>query len=244
MEKRVNFLNYLEDTLSGLPNETASRIMDQAGGVGRIHLVFVDIIQGFCDEGVLASQRVREVVEPVRELAGFFLDRGLSADNLIFLQDAHREGAKEFAAFPPHCLRGTREAEEVKELRPFLCLEGARLFQKNATNGLFGTDREGNRFFDYLEERFAEGPTVFLVLGDCTDLCIYQNAMGIRLLANERDADARVLVSATHTRTYDMPVEAARETGAMAHDGDLMDTVFLYHMKLNGIDVVADIRAE
>ncbi len=81
----------------------------------------------------------------------------------------------------------------VDELKPLLGRDGVRVFRKNATSGLFGRDEGGERFFEYLEKRFAEGPVTFVVVGDCTDLCIYQNAMGIRLLANEHNARVRVM---------------------------------------------------
>ncbi|MDR6225013.1 isochorismatase family protein [Desmospora profundinema] len=237
------FLNYAEETLSNQPVETVSAIIEKAGGPESVHLVFVDIIRGFCDEGALASERVRKMVNPVRSLADSFLQHGLPSSNLLFLQDDHPVDAVEFAAFPPHCVRGSGEEETVAELRPLVSLPGAQVFHKNATNGLFGTNRDGEPFHTHLRRLFAE-PVTFLVLGDCTDLCIYQNAMGIRLLANEDNAQVRVIVSRSHVQTYDLPVETARENGVLAHDGDLMDQVFLYHMLLNGIEVLGGIRED
>ncbi|MFD1396938.1 isochorismatase family protein [Kroppenstedtia eburnea] len=243
MNKYKEFLNYMEADLSGLPTLQASRLLEQAGAE-RLYLVFVDIINGFCEEGALASDRVAEMVEPVRQLAQFSVSQEIPRQNLIFLQDDHTLNAVEFGSFPPHCVSGTTEADTVKELRPFLEAPGARLFRKNATNGLFGRDAEGLRFFEFLEGVFREGPATFVVTGDCTDLCIYQNATGIRLLANEHDADVRVVVSAEHTRTFDTPVETAKSIGAHAHDGEFMDHVFLYHMKLNGVEVVRTIQVD
>jgi hypothetical protein len=130
----------------------------------------------------------------------------------------------------------------VDELQPLLERGGVRVFRKNATNGLFGKDEGGERFYEYLEKRFAEGPVTFIVVGDCTDLCIYQNAMGIRLLANEHNARVRVIVPLEHVRTYDVPVEVSEKTGAPAHDGDVMDQLFAYHMMINGIEVVRTVE--
>ncbi|PTX64915.1 nicotinamidase-related amidase [Melghirimyces profundicolus] len=243
MDRRDAFLNDVEEDLAGLPSISASALVEEAGGTDRLYLVFVDILKGFCEEGPLASERVAEMVDPVRRLAGTLVEKGLPGRNLVFLQDEHAREAAEFSAFPPHCIRGTSEAETVKALQPFLRMEGARLFRKNATNALFGRDGSGRRFFEFLEEGFRQGPATFVVTGDCTDLCIYQNAMGIRLLANEHNADVRVVVSKEHVRTYDTPVETAREAGIPAHDGELMDALFLYHMKLNGIEVVQTITA-
>ncbi|OYD07700.1 isochorismatase family protein [Paludifilum halophilum] len=241
MKDRLAFWEYIDHVVSDLRTVSLPEVIEEAGGVDRVHLVLVDILRGFCAEGPLASARVNEVVQPVRGLADQLLEHGMPDQNLIFLQDSHQEKDPEFNAFPPHCVKGTDEAKVMEPLRPLLERQGVQLFLKNATNGMFGSRNDGQRFHEQVEERLQQGKAAFIVVGDCTDLCIYQNAMGIRLLANQLQADTRVIVSRRHTRTYHMSVEDAREMGAMAHDGDLMDELFLYHMKLNGIDVVQDI---
>lgn len=240
--RREQFFNHVAKRLAELPSETVSSLIEQAGGPERVVLVFVDILKGFCEEGPLASKRVAEMVSPVKALAEALLDQGVPEENLVFLNDAHPEDAVEFSAFPPHCIRGTAESEVVDELQPLLERDGVRVFCKNATNGLFGRDGDGERFFEFLEKRFAAGPVTFVVVGDCTDLCIYQNAVGIRLLANEHNARVRVVVPLEHVRTYDVSVEVAEKTGAPAHDGDVLDELFAYHMLINGVDVVRTVE--
>lgn len=240
-KRSLAFLDYAEAILSNQPVETVSTILEQAGGPESVYLVFVDIIRGFCDEGALASERVRKMVEPVRSLADAFLEKGVPGGNLLFLQDDHPQDAVEFTAFPPHCVRGSGEEETVEELRPLVEQAGAQVFRKNATSGMFGVNPDGEPFHAYLRRQFTR-PITFLLLGDCTDLCIYQNAMGIRLLANQDQAQVRVIVPQSHVQTYDLPVTVARERGGLAHDGDLMDQIFLYHMLLNGIEVPTRIR--
>jgi hypothetical protein len=63
--------------------------------------------------------------------------------------------------------------------------------------------------------------------------------MHLRLRANVMELrEARVIVPADCVQTYDMPVETANQLGILPHDGNLLHTVFLYHMALNGIEVV------
>jgi hypothetical protein len=77
------------------------------------------------------------------------------------------------------------------------------------------------------------------VVGDCTDLCVYQLAMYLRLRHNARNVPGvSVIVPANAVDTYDLPAEAAEAVGAMPHPGDFFHQVFLYHMALNGIQVV------
>jgi nicotinamidase-related amidase len=242
VDRRLAFLDEVDRRLRNLPRVSLSSVVERAGGIERVFLVLVDILKGFCDTGPLSSTRVREMVEPVRRLTAVCIERGLPEQNLLFLHDAHPEYAAQFAAFPPHCVRGTAESEVVDELRPFWELQGVMRFRKNATNGLFGVNDANEVFHAFLTDRFREGHCTFLVMGDCTDLCIYQNALGIRLLANERNADVRVLVSREHVRTYDLPVDAAEAVGALPHDGDVMDQLFTYHMWLNGVEIVQTVR--
>jgi nicotinamidase-related amidase len=244
VDRRLAFLNEVDRRLRDLPRVSLSSVAERAGGMTRVFLVLVDILKGFCDTGPLSSAHVREIVEPVRRLTAACLERGLPVGNLLFLHDAHPEHAAEFAAFPPHCIRGTAEAEIVDELRPFWELQGVNRFHKNATNGLFGVNTAKEVFHAFLTDRFREGHCTFLVMGDCTDLCIYQNALGIRLLANERNADVRVLVSREHVRTYDLSVDTAKAVGALPHDSDVMDALFTYHMWLNGVEIVQTVTQD
>ena len=91
-----------------------------------------------------------------------------------------------------------------------------------------------------LNEWIAAHPEVdtYVVVGDCTDLCTYQLAMHLRLDANARQLQRRVLVPVECVDTYDRPVDVAVEQGGLPHPADLLHAVFLYHMALNGVEVV------
>jgi hypothetical protein len=106
--------------------------------------------------------------------------------------------------------------------------------EKNSINSVLGTGLD-DWVIDHPEK------DTFIVVGDCTDLCTYQLAMYLRLDANNRMLERRVIVPANAVDTYDMPVELARKVGALPHDGDLMHAVFLYHMALNGVEVVSEL---
>jgi hypothetical protein len=81
--------------------------------------------------------------------------------------------------------------------------------------------------------------TTFLVAGDCTDLCVHQLAMHLRLRANALNLrDARVILPVDAVDTFDLPVPVAEEIGAMPHHGDLLHLIFLYNMAQNGVEVV------
>ncbi|WP_044642401.1 isochorismatase family protein [Risungbinella massiliensis] len=241
MEKSA-FLSYMRNDLEKNPVVSVEELVAKAGGIDHLYLVMVDIIKGFCEVGALSSPKVLEMVQPVQKLATKLQKMGLPSSNYLFLHDAHPSDAVEFGSFAPHCVRGTVEAEIVDSLRVFQEQKGSLTFYKNATNGMFGKNEDGLRFCDWLEKTLSKPNSLFLVVGDCTDLCIYQNAMSIRMLANELNANTSVYVSTEHVRTYDLPIETANQIGVMAHDADFLDTTFLYHMKLNGIEVVQKVK--
>ena len=78
-----------------------------------------------------------------------------------------------------------------------------------------------------------------IVVGDCTDLCVYQLAMHLRVRANALNRTPfEVVVPVNAVDTYVLPAEQAAAVGAFAHPGEFFHQVFLYHMALNGIRVV------
>ena len=187
------------------------------------------MVNGFCHKGPLAGPRVNALIAPVRET----IERCYQLDVRHFLlpQDSHNADALEFAQFGPHCVAGEREAETVPELSSLSAAESFTVVAKNSLHPAYGTELS-----NWLE-RHPEAQ-YFLVLGDCTDLCVYQTAMFLRLAANASQRACQVVVPENCVQTYDLPVAAAQAIGAMPHDGDLLHLVFLYSMALNGIRIV------
>lgn len=239
MREQDAFLQFVKTDYDQLPDVTLSQLVEEAGGIDRFYIVMVDILKGFCETGPLSSSRVNEMVAPVAQILEQAREMGIANDHFIFLHDAHPQDAKEFRAFAPHCVRETEEAEPVDALKPFLTDPDTQVFQKNATNGLFGRNNSGTVFHEWLKETLAQGRAAFLVVGDCTDLCIYQNALGIQLFAYEHQAEATVIVSKNHVRTYDTPMDVAQKLNILPHNADWMESIFMYHMKLNGVKTVS-----
>ncbi len=222
------FLSYLEDWYSALEPAALAEIIGSAPE--RVALISIDVINGFCVAGPLASPRVGQVVAPVAAL--FRRAYGLGVRQFALTQDSHDPDAPEFGAYPPHCLRGTAESAAVDELRELPFYDQIAIFPKNSINSHFGTGLGA-----WLRDR----PQLdrFVVVGDCSDLCAYQAAMQLQLEAGAANQARRVIVPADAVETFDTPVDVARELGIRAHDGDLHHVLFLHHMALNGVEVVA-----
>ena len=231
IEQSKPFLNYVINWKENLPSlAMADVVNDNAANTA---VISVDVINGFCYEGPLASPRVASLVEPIAALFKKSYEAGIG--NFILTQDTHPEDAVEFSNYPPHCIRGTRESEAVDKFKELPFFDLFQIIPKNSINSIIETDLEG-----WLNAH----PHVdtFITVGDCTDLCTYQLAMHLKLKANARNQKSRVILPVNCVDTYDLPVNVAAEIGAVPHDGDLLHYIFLYHMMLNGVEVVAEVK--
>lgn len=222
------FLDWLTCWEKSLPEISLEKI---APDPARVAMVSVDLVKGFCTTGALASPRVAGVIPAVVRL--FQHAHTLGVRHFLLSQDTHDPDAVEFAAFAHHCVAGTPESKPVPELTALPFSDVFTTIPKNSISSSIGTE------LDAWLEAHPEVIT-FIIVGDCTDLCVYQVAMHLRLRANALGLhDACVFLPADCVQTYDMPVESANQLGILPHDGDLLHRVFLYSMALNGIKVVA-----
>lgn len=229
-QQSESFLEWLEQWQGSLPVFSLKTLVPQPK---KAAIASVDVIKGFCVSGALASERVAGIVAP---LVRFFEEGWAHGIRHILLNpDHHEPDAVEFSAFPPHCIRGTWEAEDVEEIRALPFYEQMVTLPKNSISSGINTG---------LNQWLIQHPEVdtFIVVGDCTDLCIYQLAMHLRLDANARQLSRRVIVPASVVDTYDRSMDTALKQGGLPHPGNLLHAVFLYHLALNGVEIAADIR--
>jgi nicotinamidase-related amidase len=228
------FLAWLVNWYNDRPSTMLTQILeDVSGDPARVAVLAVDVTSGFCSEGPLASERVRGIVEPIARL--FKRAHSLGVRHFILPQDTHSEDAVEFGSYPAHCVRGTTESGTVPELQNLPFSELFHIVEKNSISSSIGTE------LDVWLDGHPE-VTTFLVVGDCTDLCVYQLAMHLRLRANALNLrEVRVIVPVDAVDTYDIPLGVAEEAGAMPHPGDLLHLVFLQNMAQNGVEVVAEV---
>jgi nicotinamidase-related amidase len=228
-DQSAPFLAYLDGWLAQLPAPPAADVISKPENTA---IVSVDVINGFCYEGPLASPRVAGIVEPITRLFELAWQQGVRS--FVLPQDTHEAEAMEFAQWPAHCVRGTREAETVEAFTRLPFFSEMTVLEKNSIHSGINTG---------LNAWVEDHPQIdtFIVVGDCTDLCVYQLAMHLRLDANARQLQRRVILPVDCVQTYHLPVETAQSLGIMPHPGDLLHAVFLYHMALNGVEVVRSI---
>ena len=226
------FLGYLKELHQSFPRLSWDDLLQEAGGPEGVTVLVVDLVRGFCDTGPLASPRINGLLEPTAQFLEEAHSRGIS--KVILGCDSHPADSPEFENFPPHCVTGTSEAEVAATLTELPFAASFQMLPKRSLSAWLGTDLENQLRGDDKLRRLV-------IVGDCSDLCVYQAAMTARLLVNHHHLPWQVLVVSSLVDTYDLPLEVAKQIGAVPHPGDLLHRIFLYHMHLNGVRVVSEI---
>jgi nicotinamidase-related amidase len=231
LEHSKPFLNWILDWKAGLKPLAIGELL--GNGPQTVGIISVDVIKGFCTVGPLSSPRVNNIVEPITRLFQLAWDSGVR--DIALTQDTHYPDAVEFAQYAPHCIRGTNESDTVEAFKALPFFDQIIAIPKNSINSALAPG-----FAEWVSAR--PQITTWLIVGDCTDLCTYQLAMHIRLSANQNQRrGVRVILPGDCVDTYDLPVETAQQIGAVPHDAELLHLVFLYHMMLNGVEIVTKI---
>ena len=164
-------------------------------------MIFViDMINGFCKEGALADPRIMGIVPELHE----YLEKFEGAK--VCVRDCHDKDALEFADFPPHCEKDSKESELIDELKDVL--EGAKDVPKNSTCALFAPG-----MMDYIKE---EKPEEIVVTGCCTDICILNFVTALKNYLNQEGVKCDIIVYKELVDTYDSPNHNRNVYNAMA----------------------------
>ncbi len=198
------FSSVSDISLSDLPAEKSMHII-------------VDMINGFVKYGALSSKEVFSINNKLADFAEVCSNKNIKT---IALADSHTAKSPEFDTFPVHCIEGTDESEvtdEIKNAANFI------LVKKNSTNGFIEPE--------FQKEIYGDNKNIFIVTGDCTDMCVMQLAMTLKCDLNRRNIKNRVIVPYELTATYD----------SQGHNAELCEIMALYIMNINGIEIVKNI---
>lgn len=180
-------------------------------------LVIVDMINGFVNEGALASPRIKNIIPEVSELVSKCQKKNI---NIIAFADCHKENAIEFESFPVHCLENTSESEIIDEIKDKIFA----VIPKNSTNGFHAPE------FQKLLEKNPQWEN-FIVCGDCTDICVHNFCITLKTYFNQINRNSRIIVPLNAVETYDGGI----------HNADFMNISALMIMNTNGIELAKEI---
>lgn len=157
-------------------------------------LIVVDMVNGFVNEGVLHDKNIRKIVPRQLEL----LEEAEKKGSLIILvKDTHNNNATEFKRFgnTTHCIKGTSEAELIDELKPFEQKDNVITVEKNSTSLM-----ESPEFREIVKQ--AENLKEVNFVGCCTDICVFNGAMGLANYYDQWNRDVTINVHEDAIATY------------------------------------------
>lgn len=230
-EQSKPFLDYLENWLTDRPVLTLDEATPEPE---KSALISADVINAFLYEGPLSSPRVATIDEPITRLMQAVWDRGVR--DILLVQEGHREESKEFEAFGEHAVKGTWAADAIDMIKDLPFYDELKTVYKDSIHPALNND-----FDDWIDAR--DHLDTFIVVGDVTDLCVYHLATYLKFRANAHYKERRVIVPANCVQTWHLSVEEAEDLPAMPHYGDMLHHTFLYHMALNDIEVVNEIKS-
>ena len=157
-------------------------------------LIVVDMVNGFVREGVLHDTNIARIIPGQIELIKETLDEG---NMVIFVKDTHFKNAAEFERFgnTEHCVRGTSECELVDELKEYEDRPETISVEKNSTNFM-----EAPKFRMIMDSNQAINN--FEIVGCCTDICVFNGAMGLANYLDEHNRKHNIVVYEDLVATY------------------------------------------
>ncbi len=152
-------------------------------------LIIIDMLNGFCRKGYpLSLQSPTHSIE--KYISNLILDFQKENNSYLFLCDNHTKNAPELKQYPPHCMKGTHEAEIIDSLIKFSNQDN--IVFKNTLSIFYKTDLE--KHLNRLK------PQNIHLTGVLTDICIlfaayefrnmgfntYVHKQGIQAFNNEK----------------------------------------------------------
>lgn len=213
IEQTNTVISNMYDTISNL-----SKFDINSLDADKTALIVIDMVNGFVKFGALSSERVKNLESNIVDLTDRCSKAGFK---LLALCDCHTDISPELSAFPPHCMESTAEAELIDSLKAY----DFEIIRKNSAGALSLPE-----FEKWLNDnKHIEN---YIIAGDCTDICIYQNAVGLKARNNSCNKACRVILPIDMIDTYDAP----------GHEADFLNITHICSMILNGVEAVASIE--
>ncbi len=136
-------------------------------------LLIIDMLRDFMepDGALYCGDGARKIIPYVKSLIENKKKEGAI---IIFVADTHEPDDKEFKMFPPHCIKGTKGAEIIPELKPE---KGDYIVEKKSFSAFFETNLD--------EILRTENIDKIHLVGVCTSICIMETVSELCVRAYE-----------------------------------------------------------
>jgi len=127
-------------------------------------VIVVDMQNDFVrDDGSLPVPAAKETIKNIKQLLGSAREHNAK---VVYTQDTHFEGDKEWKIWPVHCRKGTLGWRIIDELKP---LVNDMVFEKNRYDGFYETSLE-----HYLSHVWQI--TNLVIVGTVSNICVLHTA--------------------------------------------------------------------
>ena len=185
-------------------------------------LYMIDMNNGFVNFGAMANNEYRKLIPEQLKMINKFREEG---ELVNFVLEGHDKDAVEFKKYPPHCIKGTPEAELVPELKIEQDKENTRTYFKNSINGMLnGNIQEDLKKLKDLREIVIEGV--------CTDLCVMDFGRTASRYLDEINREIVMFLVKNACDTYDGP----------NHDRNEWNDIAYRVLEQSGVIIVEDIE--
>ncbi len=156
-------------------------------------LLVVDMVNGFTKYGDLHDKVINKIVPRQIELIN---DAKAKGDLIVFIKDTHEKKSREHKRFNGlvHCIKGSGEEELIDELKPYENDDTIEI-EKNSTCFM-----EAPKFRKIIRE--LENLKRVNIVGCCTDICVFNGAMGLANYFDEWNIDADIYVHTDAIATF------------------------------------------
>lgn len=171
-------------------------------------LLVIDMVEGFITEGPMSDPYIQNIVPAVRrEMVNFIGD---VTKDVVVIKEGHNKGAVEFKSYPEHCVKGTKEANlysGLVDLEQF-----CHIIYKNSTSAIWA-----DGFMDLIRQLINKKLKKVVVVGCCTDICVINLAIPLKMFFNQFNIDVEVIVYENAVETFNIPdVHERNEWNQMA----------------------------
>lgn len=168
-------------------------------------LFIVDMINGFVKEGPLADPAICSIIKPIEQIIKDFKQKNYP---IVAFCDSHQVDSKEFDAFLPHCIEGTKQSELIDEYLPYQ--KDMVTIKKNSTNGFVAP-----AFIEW----FKNQPIYkqYIIVGCVSDICVLQLASSMIAYVHEHNLDSKVIISKDTSETYQIENHPRESFNYMAY---------------------------
>ena len=184
-------------------------------------LYVVDMVNGFVNEGILHDKHIRKTIPEQIKLINKMKEEN---EGVAFIKDCHTKDSIEFNNFPPHCIKGTSEAELVEELKVYE--SDVLVYEKNSTSAMFVPN-----MLKHLE--MMENLEEVIGVGCCTDICDLNFFIPLKNYFNQMNRDVTIFAVKNAMDTYHIPG---------VHERDEYTNMSYKLMEQAGIILVNDIN--